>query len=103
MTHGRAVNTHRCATGPERNCRHWHKPWHYAERVTSSGGKTDLGPLLRTHREGRQMSQEQVAAASGIRRSTIQRIETSVRPMTPTEARFLADALGVSPRELGWP
>lgn len=97
------MNAHRCEIGPDMKCRHWRKPWHYAERVTYSGGKTNLGPLLRVRREHQQMSQEQIAAASGIRRSTIQRIEAGVRPMTPTEARFLADALGITVGQLGWP
>jgi transcriptional regulator with XRE-family HTH domain len=46
------------------------------------------------------MTQQELADASGVSRSSIAKLETYVRPASAAAARKLAAALGVAPRDL---
>lgn len=55
---------------------------------------------LPVHRAWAHMTQEELAEASGVSRSTISRLETAARAPRPSTVRKLADALGVEPEYL---
>jgi transcriptional regulator with XRE-family HTH domain len=55
---------------------------------------------LRTLRERAALSQEQLAAQSGVSRYTISRLEVLERSARPTTTQKLAQALGVRPAAL---
>ena len=55
---------------------------------------------LKEHRERRMLTQHELAALSGVGRSTIARLETTDKRATPTTARKLAKALKTKPQEL---
>ncbi|MGH2369763.1 MAG: helix-turn-helix domain-containing protein [Chloroflexota bacterium] len=57
-------------------------------------------PRLRETRLTVPLTQEELAAASGVSVSTIVRLERGDMPAEPATIRKLAAALGVSPREL---
>ena len=55
---------------------------------------------LRVHRMWAGLTQEELAQRSGVARNTISRLETGEQPARPRTARKLADALGVTPKDL---
>ena len=55
---------------------------------------------LKSLREERGWTQDQLSSRSGISRIKISRIETGDRRMTATDAAFLAEALGVRADDL---
>lgn len=57
-------------------------------------------PRLRETRLTYPMTQEEVAAASGVSISAIVRLEKGDMPAEPATIRKLATALGVTPRDL---
>jgi len=56
-------------------------------------------PRLREIRDGRALSQRELAEMSGVDQTTISHIETG-KGAWPRTARKLAEALGVTPAEL---
>lgn len=59
-----------------------------------------FGARLRTAREQRVWSQRQLAAESGVQKTTISRLEQGKHTPTPSTITKLAGALGVSPQWL---
>ena len=57
-------------------------------------------PHLRSIREGRYLTQEQLSKMSGVARTTVYRLERGKRGAIPYTAWRLAMALGVGPEEL---
>ncbi len=55
---------------------------------------------LSVYREWAGLTQEDLAEISGVARNTISRIERGYQPARPSTAKKLADALGVTPRDL---
>lgn len=53
----------------------------------------DLGPVIRAERDRRDMTQDALAAATGIDRDKIGKIETGVRRISSTELVLIANAL----------
>jgi transcriptional regulator with XRE-family HTH domain len=60
-------------------------------------GLTSLGPRLRLLRLARGLTQEELAARSGVHATLVTRIERGRRPVTPRELARLQAALGVAP------
>jgi len=55
---------------------------------------------LKLHRERRMLTQDELAALSGVSRSSIARLETTTKRAYPTTLRKLAAALKVKPQDL---
>ncbi len=55
---------------------------------------------LAIHRDWARMTQEELAEASGVSRSTISRLEATTQDASPSTARRLADTLGTGPEHL---
>lgn len=59
-----------------------------------------MGGRIREVREAANLSQEQLGELAGLHRKTISRIETGYTTLTVDQLLDVADALGVSPRDL---
>jgi transcriptional regulator with XRE-family HTH domain len=55
---------------------------------------------LKTVRERKAFTQEQLAEKAGVSRATLARIETGQNEPYPSTVRKIADALGVEPEQL---
>jgi transcriptional regulator with XRE-family HTH domain len=55
---------------------------------------------LEVHRVWAGLTQEELAKRSGVARNTISRLESGLHPARPSTARKLAQALGVTPKDL---
>jgi len=55
---------------------------------------------LKLHRERRMLTQDELAALSGVSRSSIARLETTTKRAYSTTSRKLAAALKVKPQDL---
>jgi transcriptional regulator with XRE-family HTH domain len=55
---------------------------------------------LQQLRAERQLTQQELSELSGIDRDKIAKIETGVRRMSGTDVLYIAEALGVTPRQL---
>ena len=58
------------------------------------------GSKLRRARRGRALSQQDLAAATGVGQATLSDLERGKRGARASTLRKLAEALGVEPREL---
>jgi len=65
----------------------------------AAASQVGFGGLLRAHRQGRLLSQEQLGEWSGLSARTIRDIERRVRRPRGESVRLLADALGLKGRE----
>ncbi len=59
-----------------------------------------IGEQIRARRNEMEMTQQQLADASGMERYNIGKIEIGTRQVSATEVAFLADALNVAPAAL---
>jgi transcriptional regulator with XRE-family HTH domain len=75
-----------------------------AERVyagTTVGEMENFGETIRQLREGKRLSQEELAAAAGLSRATVQNVEKSAqRKVRGSSYRRLAEGLGLTIDEL---